>query len=99
MISSPNFALFWGKHLISPFLGGTTLPNLGEISQNTHVLSQNVAFLVYTLLGKFSLKKAARGKFLTYSKSVSLEGGLIVSDLRGQQWGNSVYYVCLRVLY
>ena len=31
MIYSPNFALFWGKHLISPFLVGTTLPNFGEI--------------------------------------------------------------------
>ena len=56
VIYSPNFALFWGKHLISPLLGGTTLPNLGEISQKI-------------LLGKFSLKKAARGKYLTYSKS------------------------------
>ena len=49
VIYSPNFALFWGKHLISPFLVGTALPNLGEISQNTYVLSQNVAFLVYAL--------------------------------------------------
>ena len=57
------------KHLISPFLGGTTLPNLGEIFQNTYVLSQNVAFLVYALLGKLSLKKAACGNLLTYSKS------------------------------
>ena len=69
MISSPNYALFWGKHLISPFLGGTALLNLGDISQNTYVLLHNVAFLVYALLRKFSLKKAARGKFLTYSKS------------------------------
>ena len=69
MIYSPNFALFLGKHLISPFLGGTTLHNLGEISQNTYVLLQNVAFLVYAVLRKFSLKKAAYGKLLTYSKS------------------------------
>ena len=53
----PHFALFWGKFLISPFLLGSPFPNLGNFFQNTYVLSRNVAFLVYALLGKFPPQK------------------------------------------
>ena len=56
IISSPHFPLFWGKLLISQFLGVTPLYNLGKIFQNTNVLSRN----------------AACGFFLTYSKSAML---------------------------